>query len=790
MARKSEAKGGRLKILKIYLLHRYSAKFVFAVFLLAFSSILLLTAFFYPAFSSFDSPVFAGRHLRLEDDTTGSARVLSGSVAGENQLLSGLDEQQQNNELMWVRLVRTLMVYLAILAIILGSRYMYEGMRESFFIGVISILAVVLLSGEIIIATLSYFFKEYPRLLQRLCLLGSMISFGSAICLLIGFYPMSSRILIKAIRRQLVYREIGHSDWVQDGNKALPLVVVPMNFIPKSTAQLSDSRSLSIQDALMRFFQGSQKRAKQNLILVGGFGSGKSTALCQAVQQWLTFDFLHSAEIPVYIKLCDWLDDQDLILIKESIIERHKNGDYRNRQASYMERICHLIKGQGSNRNENNNRHEDFLLNILVTLHEERRLVYIFDGFNELLQGIKLDYEAENEANEQYARNLAAFLQDFASGNRYIVSTSELPGVITDRSMLVGRAGELSVIYAVKGIELSRQQSQELKTSEGRWKKKLLPNVALYRLADSMTARIPDTTTATASTDLKKEKKRYTTYQLLLQYVEKQIAREVISETKVKEYCNALRAIMNQYLENLDSTLICNPYTGYDFSKIDLSNIPNIVLNQLFYKNPDDPKTYHASNILLNQFLLAQFIVKKFFISESSVVNSFNMNIEKDSFKALFGGDANNPCVLKHPHLNAAFRMAVTTAFVEMADNWSELEDLCEKYFLDFIAFLKEDKVKSFLVQISQINDDIHAVIDKRPRYSMMNECIQEELKKLNNAKKDSDIPARFALIKLLSNGQKKEQLKELLSESIKKPWTFLSIQREILDNLAEKSVT
>lgn len=229
--------------------------------------------------------------------------------AGNNSLTIALDEEIVLN---------TVLLFFGIGVGILLVRMIYERTSGSFFSSIIGILAAVVLSGEILLTLVRYFMNTYQYLWQRVCLAVSLLSFGYFFYAIMGFFPISAQRLIGSMRRKLIYQEIASNDWVKQGVCDYPLDVIKLDYIPQDTERVRGTDIYSLDSVLDRFISGaSAKTERECMILIGGFGSGKSTALLNTIQRYLHhFNSAiggHTGRIPVYVKLRDWINDkQDL----------------------------------------------------------------------------------------------------------------------------------------------------------------------------------------------------------------------------------------------------------------------------------------------------------------------------------------------------------------------------------------------------------------------------------------------------------------------------------------------
>ena len=716
-------------------------------------------------------------------------------------------------------ILRTILLYVAIFVIIIIFRYIFESMKESFFTDMIGIVAAVFLSAELLSGIIGYFTETFYAH-QRIWLWLSVLLFAFTTYLIIGNYPMSTRILIKAIQRKLKYTESIQSDWIKEGDDSIPIEVVQINTIPQKTENIRGINELNINKAINGFLKGKRSLHRfDTLILVGGFGSGKSTALLNNVQSKIGKKLFHSGEVPLYIKLREWLTDDMIVKIRENYRQVITADEYYE----YMNLLCKHITQKSEHDAD-----EEELHKILLTLHEERRIIYVFDGLNEILQRESINKGDDDKENEQMARNVTSFLYRFSNGNRCIISMCELPKVITSTSILQNNENDHYLIYAVKGVELNKYDTRNLKKAENQWKKKLISSVALYRLA----CNFDSSSNALSNPEQQKEcYENKTVFALLENYVHQQVNSDLIDEKKREECEDVLDKLVSSNLEAKEVCLINlsdylhTPYSGLTDKELFEKEYKNnskkkeeaqelltyLVNTHLLYRKIENscdhtadgtmhepapseatsissPKEqyyrYHTSHILIYEYLLAKYMF-------TSLGNKMN----EAKFRNYFVGnpDEENPDLFELPHIKSVFIMLITKLYFSNNSNCF--------YYISSLAQCMETKglLIDFLVLLSNINDIIQS-IDKESvfqknileikinvRNDRNEETIDVGTKIIKVLINNSEIrlPTKFALLKLLctDNQQEKCTIKKIiLQEALQKEWTYLNIQREIVE--------
>lgn len=696
----------------------------------------------------------------------------------------------QNEEEALTRLVRTLLMYFLTAMGILVVRLLYENTDGEFFSSIIGILAAVVLSGELLNLVLDYFVHSaYGSILERLLFASSLISFSFLVYYTIGFYPMSARMLLRSMRRKLLFSEISDIDWVSEG-VYYPVDVVTLNSIPQDTEHINGAHICDMSHALRSFVRkASAGQAKRRLILIGGFGAGKSTALLDTVQRRQT-GFLHTGSIPVYVKLRDWLKDDKQL---ENIMNNGANALHNNSLEIYMDSLFEKVTAVGKN-----NKANEVMKDVFTKLHESRRLVYVYDGMNELLQ--RRNDGDDDMKNQQRIRNIMSFLYSFAGGNPCIVSMCDLRNVITTRSVMLGEHDQY-LVYAVKGVHLDKKRFDLLygEQSCDRWKIKLLPHVALYRLAEAST---------------KESNSSKTVYSLLKDYVTRQLESELIDDNEVKKCLEAIRAtIAGNICEKDPSSFLHTPYIGLKVEKSNQELFRHMGNTRLFYtesvqqadaltgsenqKNESEPETkYHPSHILIYEYMLADYFMY-------SLDNKSDK--DKDQFITLFFCGKENeqhlPDILELPHLRAVFKMVIEEMLTSNTNKKDQAKDACTKIFEWICSKKPSDASKEpsdtskessdasislvFLHLLSEINDDLHKLnSDKNgiEEWFISNNKGNNMYDKLAGLIDSNEIPValKVALLRLLPG--KNAIISSIIAKDLlQKRSSHLSLQRELL---------
>lgn len=399
----------------------------------------------------------------------------------------------------------------------------------------------------------------------------------------------------------------------------------------------------------------------------------------------------------------------------------------------------------------------------LLTLHENRRLIYIFDGMNELLQRNVKD---KDNTDKQYARNIMEFLYRFANGNPCIISMCEMRDVITTRSICMDEADKYQ-IYAVKGVRLNKKETQTLQ--EKRWMQKLVSNVALYRLA--------------ANADSQTQ----TRFSLLEKYVIKQIESELVNVNDSSECRHAIRKTIESVWKK--EGFLQSPYGGYEVDDENEKWFRYLSNTKLFYCDAEGDRCYHPGHILIHEFFLADYAMNKFFNNEEQTPGLI------EDFVDFFCGDENNgddqPDLLEYTYLKSVFVMLIT----HVAKNDNGCQKRLMKYLNAIVQRINKKNecsgdrngyINAFLITLSQIKDNLQdldpeheneaLIFGNEPTESLFRSGIIDRVKMKN-------IPVfdRFAFYKLLSCDDRKEVRKEIEKDLLGKDWSYLSVQRDYI---------
>ena len=546
--------------------------------------------------------------------------------------------ESQEADAFITRLVRTLLMYVLTGVGIIIVRFLYESTDGNFFSSIISVLAAAVLSSGVLSLVIDYFItRGYGSVWERVLFSLSLLTFGFTLYYVIGFYPMSTRILLKSMRRKLLFSESADIDWVKEGTY-YPVDIVEIDSIPQDTEHIHGAHVGDMYKKLYDFVKSTSASITRNrLILIGGFGAGKSTALLETVQKKMNDPF-HNGNVPVYVKLRDWIKNNEL----DDIMKAGAAVLQGDNQIKYMEILFSQITAEAKT-----NKATDVMKDVFAQLHEGRRLVYVYDGVNELLQ--RQSNVGNNKDYQQYVRNLMSFLYHFAGGNPCVLSMCDLPNVITTKRIMLGDL-EQYLVYAVKGVHIDEARFDFLQ--KNKWMKKLVPHVALYRLAESSVG----------------EKGPRTIYDLLETYVTNQLRDELIDK-KEEEYKNAIRKTIeyniNKNAEDRKSEknqqeknnlgFLGTPYVGLSVIETDQKYFELLSNTQLLYtetvkKSGTEEVLYHPKHILIFEYILADYVIWK--IKEKD---------KKFSFVDFFCEKSNSgePGFLAFPHLRNVFRMVI-----------------------------------------------------------------------------------------------------------------------------------
>lgn len=651
-------------------------------------------------------------------------------------------------------------------------RYLFENTRETFFFGLLGIILPVIISAETTKQIIEFYYSLYRPIDHFFWFAVALSAYLGLLCTLFGFYPISAKVLIKAMRRQLLYHEGRNGDWIREGERYYPLQVIQTNHVPQNLDFLSNVNLKSLDKEIDLFIQKAASRTKRQkaFLLVGGLGTGKSTALFRAAEKHLKSSPFHHGTIPVYIKLREWLADSDLEIIEFSGARNLTLEQYN----THIEKICNLVAANTSKAD-----YDQVTKNHLFTLHEKQRLVYIFDGLNELV----MRHSVVNQQQEQFVHDLMVFLHHFSGGNSYILSTCNMEHIITSRSLLIDKENCDYQIFAVKGIDLEKVEKQakknDKKTDVAAYSH-LSTNVSLYRLARN------------------KKEPDCIQFEVLHHYVNQQLHNELVSLKDEQEYLNTLVEIIEETItkKNRKKVIYQNddPYVpliipqNCDQRKLRVFQNANLLIKE----TKDGKSEYHPKHAMIYQYLLAAYAVEAFWGKKATKPNTAAFI----SFFHVNNGDSPMQ-LLSSPVLRKVFSILISQI---VSDENAPLE-YSKTYLTYLYNSIKETEDKlDFLLLLSFIHDELERVnktsaekfrnllkaTDDSIIYKDLIKTIN--LTKSDNAHKEAMLHVRFALIRLsgiakdaMTNDENKAILKALLTDSLNKPWVHLPLKRGIV---------
>lgn len=728
--------------------------------------------------------------------------------------------------------VRTFAVYGVIAGALLAFRILLEKMKESFFTAIIGAIATFLVSIQLFQSTFQFFENAFPMYWQRYLLILSYAAFGVFWFYYWGYYPLSTKILIDAMSRSLGYNERIASDWVKEGITDYSLEVFPLErVIPQDVAHLSVQmngvKREILTSALDKYYNKKPiaAKAQEALILIGGFGAGKSTALAKSALKQLK-SYKHYGEIPVYVKLRDWLRDD--IFDKEQPHNIYKSN--RDEIDYYINQLSTTIVGNMDSDNKDN------IKKILISLHESRRIVYVFDGLNELLQR---SLDDQNQISEQRAKDLCTFLYQFCAGNRCIISMCEIPGVLTTRSILLNQTACYYLVYAVDGVSAKDIGKKRI----GDWSWNYYHSVALFRLAQNEISK------GNASPK--------TMYELLESYVQRQIENEIISSKKVGNCKDELINLFGERVKrkdevtgsNIDGTkesYYTSPYSYvYKKESTDDGNIENqysqeqeiaervdlvgeipveiirreetkkktnrkdreqylsaLVNCRILYRTETKIKErrtekqtedttkiiyyYHFCHILVYEYIMVEYILRE--------IDKGNDNLNVSSI--FLGEQDNTPDILEHTHLSSVLSMLLSSLWKmnENEENGNKgkvtrIEDILNELIERLSNFQNPRYIIDFLVLLSKIESDLSIIY---PDFELNNAKINNKIEELLKGKNSPTLAETISLLRLYHGKDidKTGRINDELDKMGNQEWIYLNSKRELLEEKMKSSLS
>lgn len=524
-------------------------------------------------------------------------------------------------------------------------------------------------------------------------------------------------------------------DWLKTGDNTCPINIINVKTIPSNQENVSGSKYEDLMSRLRKYSYGAytKDKDKKNMVLIGDFGSGKSTALLRSAKDRVG-SFILTNKIPVYIRLRDVLNYDELIRIKA--------GTEKNYQETLRENIFGFYFTSNDKKTD--------AIRFLERMHAKHRIVYYFDGFNEILQM----YGKTKDEKRDLATGLYKVLCDIAVNNSFILTSCTYPGVIINGKL--GNQSETDV-YVIKGIKLNKAQTQR------QWKRKyealLNSSVVLHRLHKTG-----------KGTNIS------TPYELLRQFT---LADQKIDE---KDYRKADQ--LYDALNTIAEANIANRYSPYTT----LNEAVSFTETRMFNKNPFS--TCHA---LFFEFMLAQY--GKDLLEKAALSKEYKHKFE-DYFLANHYVDSatkrevtlDKPFLLTFPHIESALKMLVTEVYI----NEKNLIDICNAELKVFYKILLGDtdektdeqirQTIEYLLFLSRVKDELHLygmTYNEIGSFTIPYEDVYEIIRQKI---KNEPLPVRFQIYKLFSNDDEiSDQIDNLLEESLTNNWTYTSVQRQIL---------
>lgn len=552
----------------------------------------------------------------------------------------------------------------------------------------------------------------------------------------INGFIKDSKTHLKRIENKL-YALSETTDWIKQGKNDYKINSVKINTIPNEVDNVSGIDYIRLNKALKKFGRGAllEQKTKRAMLVFGNFGSGKSSAILKYAYNQVKSKFINPNAIPLYVRLTDLFDTkliEQLMELGPSEYEKWESYLYEIRNKAFK-----LYYSENSAKDNSS---------LLEKLNEENRIIYLFDGFNEILQS--------QGACEKRNANLPTILFDAlwktVQGNRFILTTSTYPGVITNR--IIETHENETDIYVIKGIELTKEETEKQCKTEYRYESLYNASAALYSLKQKYT------------------NEKLTPYVLLNRYVEKMNPNLNADNLKILLYLVAERIIKDK---NID-----NPYLPFAIGEDKKTDWCKKYLKSRLFRI-HQTKKYTICHALIFEFLLVHY-AKQFLQpkkeQEKSIIDQKQEAIYK-KFDNLFIVDKKKPYILNYSHVQEALKMLIVDTFI----NEKNQIDSCKKiikYLFDNI----EEK-KQFLLMLSKVQDEILLFdmgINDTGDLGLFG--LEDILLTPYISDTKEDISRNFQIYKLMSiNEQRKRFSEKMIIDSMEKNWTHIGIKRKIL---------
>lgn len=434
----------------------------------------------------------------------------------------------------------------------------------------------------------------------------------TGIHLIFQTYSLGSGKTIKHLIRELRFSERQKLDWLQEGKADYTVEVFKLSRIPYDISSINKDAEApqKISSVLKKYFSHRRKSDKQRvMILVGSFGTGKSTALVNSVIRQLNNPF-HGHSIPIYVKLRDCFKEEYL-------------SDKEELKKAFFDDICKQYNLSSS------------YSETLYTFHQNRKVVYIFDGVNEILQMTQSDKLPEAEA-----QSFINFLYSFSAGNDCIISFYPMPGIITSQSLSIDNPNRKYQMYGIYGIA----EAEKLKRSSN-INKNILDSVALFRMYEMVK---------------KEDKEVKTTYDLIENTLETRLDSLIAGSTTEMD---KLEKLVEEYLFNTDNASFATPYSPIPGVKDETyDELCDMRILQEVYDEHDDNSVigYRFCHILIYEFFVARVILKK--------LENFKKSDSTGSKIELLLRNSENNAYLEHMHIIETNRLIMEKLDVDRQD--------------------------------------------------------------------------------------------------------------------------
>ena len=543
-------------------------------------------------------------------------------------------------------------------------------------------------------------------------------------------------------------------DWIKGhGSKELyPISVAHVNTIPNNQSSVTSIKNENLMKVLNRYGKGTffQKNAKDSMLLIGDFGSGKSSALLQYVKLQLD-QLVMPKRIPVYIRLTDLIDEELLQEIQNE--DPLASGENQLSRDALRNKVFEKYYAK-----EN----DTSIATFFTGLHKKQRVMYLFDGFNEVLQRAN----GSNKEKRQLAKVVLELIQKLAHDNFYVLSTCTYPNIITNA--LLEDDAKNTEIYVIQGIELDKDQIESQK--KNKYESILNSSVASYRLSKQKEhASIQD------ESNVSKVKSKYPTPYALLERFAKKEGRINSDDADQEE---VLRKDLNRIVEdNLEQRN--NLYLSLNIGNREAY----LMQTRMFQK--DSRTTCHA---LFFEYMLAQYA--RGLLNEEAFVRFF------------IGEKKEEQLVFKSPHIADAFKMMVTDIFVNGdPDEQESCKTRIVALYNCILGYEDPELEKRFLLLLSRIKDEINLYNSESNVESFGIDYDKMLSNKAKELVEGATISGRFQIYKLFSKNneekcenndplkeafENKYGIKKLLKEALDEKWTHVGIQRQIIHKYIE----